>query len=337
MTGIAVRGTGRFLPERVVENEEYTAFLDTSDEWIRSHTGIRQRRVALDEPTWYMGAMAAEQALEAAGVDADEIDLIVCTTISPDYAYPSTACLIQNHLGAERAYCMDLAAACAGFPYALDLCHRYLVTGGAETILLVSAESLTQKADYQDRASCILFGDGAGACVLSGGEGRFGSDLRSKGDGAPRIYARHPRQKLPFFDRATDYSMDPFPPALLENTHMDGHDVYRFATRAMPEVVRAACDKAGIALEELDLLIPHQANLRIIQKAARNLRMPMEKICVNIDKYGNTSSASIPICLDECVRSGRLQTGDRFCVVGFGAGLVYGACTLEYHPAPPQH
>lgn len=330
MTGITITGTGRYLPERIVENEEFSAFIETSDEWIRSHTGIQRRRIALDEPTWYMGAEAAKQALQSAAMDAKQIDMIITTCVTSDYAFPSVACLVQKEIGAENAFCMDIAAACAGFAYALDMARRYLLTEDVENVLIVSAESLSQYTDYTDRGSCVLFADGAGACVLTRGEGRFSAFLGSDGNGAGALYAKYARKENPFLQGAPLRNLDPFPIEKTEYTVMEGHEVYRFATRAMPHAVRKACDKMGISPSEIDLFIPHQANIRIIQTAVKNLKIPMDNVYVNIQDYANTSSATIPICLDECIRGGRLQRGQMVCLVGFGAGLVYGAAVFEY-------
>lgn len=330
MTGITIRGTGHYLPERIVENEEFTKIIDTSHEWIVSHTGVERRRMAVDEPTWYMGAKAAEEAVAAAGIGVDEIDVIIGTTVTADYRYPSMACLVQNHLGNTTAFCFDVAAACAGFTYALDMARRYLMAGDVKNILVVSAESLTQVTNFEDRSNCILFGDGAGASVLSAGDKSFGSYLRSDATGAGAIYAKHTRRKRPFFEIEQSSVHDQFHATIEDLTVMDGHEVFRFATRAMPEAIQEACKRAGIAPADLDLIIPHQANIRIIKSAMRYLKIPMEKAYVNIQEYGNTSSATCQICLDECVRSGRLKRGDKFCVVGFGSGLVYGACVMEY-------
>jgi len=324
--GITILGTGRYLPDYVASNREYETFLDTSDEWIVTRTGMRERRIALDTPVWKMGELAARQALEAAGVTPDEIDLILCTTVTADYRYPSAACLIQGGLGAGRAFAMDVAAACTGSVYALDLARRYLETGDVDTVLLVSTEALSQATDYTDRGSAILFGDGAAAAVLQKGEGLFASALFSEPDLNRHLYCPLPRQALPFGGGI---------PAREEKalTFMNGREVYKFAVRVMPAAARAACEKAGIAVEELDLIIPHQANLRIIETAAKALQIPMEKICVNIQKYGNTSSASIPIALDEMAGKGQLLSGDLIIIAGFGAGLTYGAHLIKWTTA----
>lgn len=333
MTGITIKGTGRYLPERIVENEEFTSFLDTSDEWIRSHTGIERRRVAIDEPTWYMGAEAAKKALAAAGVEASAIDCIICSTVTPDFYFPSAACMVQGAIGASSAFCYDISVACAGFTYGLDMARRYLNTGDVDTVLLVSAETLTRVTNFADRASCVLFGDGAGAVVITRGDNAFGSFLQSDGTGAKHLYARHTRQTTPFEEGILKRELNPFPAPDDNFTYMEGHDVYRFATRAMPRAVKKACEKAGFAVSDLDLVIPHQANIRIIQAAVKHMGLPMEKVYINIQNYGNNSSATIPIGLDECVRSGRIKPGDRVCSVGFGSGLVSAAVVLEYQNA----
>ena len=321
--GLTILGTGHYLPEYIASNREYETFLDTSDEWIVTRTGMRERRIALDTPVWKMGEMAARKALEDAGVSPEEIDLILCTTVTGDFRYPSAACLIQGQLGAKNAFAMDIAAACAGSVYALDMARRYLATGDVKTILQISAEALSQTTDYTDRGTAILFGDGAGAAVLRGGDGLFASALFSAPDCGQNIHCAFPRRSLPFGGGT---------PAGEETglTYMNGREVYKFATRAMPAAIQAACQRAGIGVEDLDYIIPHQANLRIIETAAKALKVPLEKICVNIQKYGNTSSASIMICLDESLREGRIKAGDRICMVGFGAGLTYGAVVMEY-------
>jgi 3-oxoacyl-[acyl-carrier-protein] synthase-3 len=237
---------------------------------------------------------------------------------------------VQGAIGNTAAFAFDISAACAGFPYALDLARNYLMSGAVKAALIVSAETLTQVTDFTDRGSCVLFGDGAGAAVITAGEGLYGSCLRATGTGSEHLYARRPVAKTPFHGEELTFERDPFPAEAFTVTKMDGHEVYRFATKAMPEAIQKACEKAGIAVGDLDLVIPHQANLRIIKTAMKNLGLPMEKACVNIQNIANTSSATIPICLDECVRTGQLKKGDKFVLTGFGSGLVYGACVMEY-------
>lgn len=330
IVGITIMGTGKYLPGRIVENDEFTNFIDTSDEWIVSHTGISRRRIAGDETVGYMAGEAAKQALETAGIDAQDIDIIIGTTVTPDYYFPSMACLAQNAIGNTTAFAYDIAAACSGFVVALDLAERYLRTGAAKHVLIVSSEMLSQVTDYTDRASCILFGDAAAACVVAASSNMFSSFIRSDTSGGKHLYARHSRRPTPFFDKLPGTENDQFMPDRYGTTSMDGHEVYRWATKAMPEAVLAACTKADIAPEALDVIIPHQANIRIIKTAARNLHLPMDKMYVNIHNYGNTSSATIPTCIDECVRSGRIKRGDKVCITGFGSGLIAGACVFEY-------
>lgn len=329
--GIRIVGTGCYVPDKVVTNEDFTAFLDTSNEWIVTRTGMEERHISMGQPTWKLGEMACRQAMEAAGVTAGEIDLILCTTVTGDYHFPSVACMIQGALGAENAFVMDIAAACAGTVYALDMARRYLLTGDVETILLVGAEELSQVTDYTDRSTCVLFGDGAGAAVIKRGNGLFGASLYSDPTGAKLLYSKKPREHPPFGEYTPlEEELRDFPKE--NGTYMNGREVYKFATRAMPRAIEAACKKAGVTVGDVDLIIPHQANLRIIESAVKYMGVSMEKVAVTIHKYGNTSSSSIMICLDEVIREGRLLPGQKFCMVGFGSGLTYGALVAEYHP-----
>ena len=328
---IIIAGTGSYLPGRVVTNAEFEAFLDTSDEWIAARTGMKERRVSTGEPTWKMGELAALKALEAAGIGPEEIDLIVCTTVTPDYLFPSTACMIQGAIGAVNAFAMDVEAACTGSVYGLDMARRYLAFDDVKTVLLVGAESLSQVANYEDRGSCILFSDGAGALVLKRGEGPYGSCLRSDASGTHQLYCKRERRDTPFYAADAPFDGEQFEAELVGTTYMNGQEVYKFATAAMPEVVRGACEQAGFIPSELDMVVPHQANIRILETAAKRLKLPMDKICVTIERYGNNSSASVLIGLDECVREGKVKDGHRVCLVGFGAGLTYGAAAFEYH------
>lgn len=327
--GLLIAGTGHYLPDFVATNEAYEQFLDTSDEWITTRTGMKERRISLGIPTWKMGELAARQALEAAQVTPKEIDMVACTTVTGDFYYPSTAGMIQGAIGAKNAFAFDLSASCSGSVYGMDVVHRYLMTGGAQTVLMVSAENLTQTADYTDRGSCILFGDGAGAAVLRyRKDSLFCASLHSDPDGAKHLYAKKQRQPLPFSGEP-DVFEEPFTAVKDRVIVMNGREVYKFATRAMPQAVWTACKKAGIQVEDLDLVIPHQANLRIIETAAKALKIPQQKVYVNIERCGNTSSATIMICLDECIREGRITRGDKVCLVGFGSGLTYAAAILE--------
>ena len=329
---IIIAGTGSYLPGLVVKNSDFEAFLDTSDEWITARTGMSERRLSSGEPTWKMGELAARKALEAANTAPGEIDLIICSTVTGDYMFPSCSCMIQGALGAKKAFAMDVAAACTGSIYGFDIARRYLAFDDVSTVLLVGAETLSQIVNYQDRSTCILFSDGAGAVLLKkGSAGAYGSSLHSDPGGAEHLYCKVQRRDTPFYPADAPFDGELFPAQCCGEIVMNGQEVYKFATAAMPMAVREACEKAGFAPKDLDMVLPHQANLRILDTAAKRLGLPMEKICVTIDRYGNNSSASVLICLDECVRDGRIKEGSPICLAGFGAGLTYGAVALEYH------
>lgn len=330
MTGIRICGVGSYLPDNIVDNEAYTAFIETSDEWISSRTGIKTRHIADGETTWSMGEIAAKRAIAQAGIDPLEIDLILVTSVTSDYITPSLSCVIQNLVGAQNAVCFDLNCACAAFIYALDMAHRYIKCGDYKTVLIVSAEMLSRITNYEDRTTCVLFGDGAGACVVKAGDNLFAAHLGSDGSGMHLLFANNPPPSSPFTTKTpveNEISNMPWPTGKL---FMDGKEVYKFATKMMPFSIEKACEKAGITTAELDWVVPHQANIRIIQTAMKNLHLPMEKAAVSIDHYGNTSSASIPILLDEMIGAGKLQRGQKIALSGFGAGLVYGGAVLEY-------
>jgi 3-oxoacyl-[acyl-carrier-protein] synthase-3 len=330
MAGINILGTGRYIPQTVVNNDDFAAIVDTSDEWITTRTGMKARHIAGPaEPVWLMGREAARLALKAAGVAAGEIGVIIFTSVTQDYQAPSAACIAQRELGAEKAFAFDVAAACAGFAYALDMARRYLSLGDIKYALIISSECNTQLVSYEDRATCVLMGDGAGACVLTAGDSPFGFYARSDISGTGYIYSKRKRRPIPFIDESAP-AAEPFASPLKDGLFMNGREVYRFATRGVPEAVARACENAGWPYGDLNLLIPHQANLRIIETALKNMGFPEERCYVNIQEYGNTSSASVAIALDECARSGRLRRGDKLCVVGFGAGLALGACAFEY-------
>ncbi|MCI8649570.1 MAG: ketoacyl-ACP synthase III [Anaerotruncus sp.] len=330
MIGIRICGTGSYLPDNVVTNEAFTAFLDTSDEWIRTRTGIVSRHIADSDTTWSMGAKAAQRALTDANCAPEEIDLLLATSVTPDYYTPSISCVVQGEIGVKNAACIDLNCACAGFVYALDMARRYLACDDVNKVLIVSSERLSGISDYEDRSTCVLFGDGAGACVVEAADTPYAFDMGADGTGAHLMFGRHVLHRSPF-------SKAPFVPnKILENPskdhvlYMDGHKVYKFATQAMPLSVENACKKAGLSPEALDWIIPHQANVRIVQTAMKRLGLPMEKAWLSIDHCGNTSSASIPMALDELAHSGKLHRGQTIAVTGFGAGLTYAGAVFAY-------
>ncbi len=329
-TGLKILATGAFLPSIEVENEDFTRIVDTSDEWISKRTGMKKRYLTAGEPTWMMGATAAKQAFQESGLAKEDIDLVLFTTISADFYTPSMACIAAKELELPNAVCFDLNCACSGFVYGLDMAYRYLSTGGARNVLLISAEAISRVLDYTDRATCVLFGDGAGACVITAGQTPFASVLGSDISGTTALYARAPKVTHPFVNDENRVTVDDGFGDKPEKLFMDGKEVYKFATRIMPCAVEQACAKAGIAVNDLAMIIPHQANIRIIETAAQKLKITEDKIYCNVDKYSNTSSATIPLALDELNRAGRLKRGDKLCMVGFGAGLTYGAVVVEW-------
>lgn len=331
MNSVEIIGTGVYLPEFVATNDDFTKLVETSDEWITTRTGIKTRRIAKEETTVQMAFHAAENAIKNAGISPLDIDLIIVTSVTPDYYSPSAACVVQGLLGAENATGMDINCACAGFVYALDMAKRYLADGEMKTVLIISAENLSKLTDYSDRTTCVLFGDGAAACVVKKSDNLFSSYLKADGKGACSIVGRALKPNNPFIDEQYDpFNFDGFENTKDHYLYMDGKEVYKFATKVMPEAVEGACEKAGIKPEELSLIIPHQANIRIILTAAKNLKLPMDKFYVNVDKYGNTSSASVPIALHEALQEGKIKKGDKICLVGFGAGLIAGAAVFEW-------
>lgn len=330
MSGIKICGTGSYLPPVSVDNEAFTAFVETSDEWIRTRTGIVSRHIADRDSVSGMGAKAAKAAIEQAGVRPEDIDLLIVTTITGDCCTPSTACMVQELVGAVNAMCFDLNAACAGFVYAVDCAKRYLGSPDVKTALVVSTEALSRITNYEDRSTCVLFGDGAGAVVLQAADAAYGSRLGADGKGAPLIFSKNEIKKTPFAKADMEESEITKNPTAPHCIYMDGKETYKFSTRVMPMCIQEACAKAGFPAAELDWIIPHQANYRIVQTAMKNLGLPMERAYLNIDHVGNTSSASVPIALDELNRSGKLIRGQKIGIVGFGAGLVYAGAVFQW-------
>lgn len=325
-------GWGRYAPAGVLTNADLERMVDTSDEWIVSRTGIRERRVAAaHETTASMAAVAAKRAIAVAGIGADEIDLILLATLTPDYWMPATAALVKEAIGNTRAVAMDIAAACSGFVYSYATAQAYITSGMARHVLVIGAELLTRFLDYTDRNTCILFGDGAGAVVLSASDepgGGLGIELTTEPQGAYMIWLPSGGSKSP-----------PSAETIARGEHyirMEGRETYRFATRTLVSTALAAIDHAGLQLADIDLIIPHQANVRIIEAVARGLDLSMDRMFVNVDRYGNTSAASIPIALAEAANSGRIRKGGRIVIVAFGAGFTSGAVAIEWTADPAR-
>jgi 3-oxoacyl-[acyl-carrier-protein] synthase-3 len=314
----------------VLTNHDLEKMVDTSDEWIVSRTGIRERHVAgPHETTASMGAVAGLRAIAVAGLDPDDIDLILLGTLTPDYWMPSTAALVKEAIGNTRATAMDLMAACSGFVYGYATAHAYITSGMAKHVLVIGVEALTRFLDYTDRNTCILFGDGAGAVVVSASDqpgGGLGFEMTTEPSGAYMIWIPAGGAKAP----ASAAS-------LARGEHfirMEGRETYRFATRTLASTALASIHKAGLTPADIDLFIPHQANIRIIEAVAKGLGLPMDKMFVNLDRYGNTSAASVPIALAEAVDSGRVKVGDHVVMVAFGAGFTSGAATIQWTADP---
>jgi 3-oxoacyl-[acyl-carrier-protein] synthase-3 len=322
---VALIGIGSHVPDRVMSNDEIATMVETSDEWIAQRTGIRERRIAAaSDSSATLGAEAARRALESAGIDAGELDLIVTATASPDYYFPATASLIGERIGAREVAGYDLSAACTGFIYALAQAYSQIAAGLAETVLVVGTEVFSRLLDWSDRSTCILFGDGAGAVVLRRDEDRHGLrgfELGADGSGALLL-------SVAAAGHAADHDEGPF-------VRMNGPEVYKFATRVVVDSSLRSLEAAGLGVEDVDVFVPHQANRRIIDHAARRLGLDDAKVFSNVDRYGNTSAGSIPICLDEAWRQGRIGPGDIVLMVGFGGGLAWGSCVMEWTKERP--
>ena len=315
-------GTGSYLPKRIMTNKEMEAYVDTTDEWIVTRTGIRQRHLSdKTENTGYLGYEAAESALKNAGVGAEDIDYILVATTTPHALVPNTSSYIQDKLGAVNAACLDLNAACSGFIYGLEVADALLKSDHIHHILVIGSEVLSKITDFTDRATCVLFGDGAGAAVLAKGDGIRGIVSGADGTKGACLNTRD----FPVNNIVAEGSKAP------QLIRMDGKEVYKFAVNILPEALKAAVARGKGNLAELDHIVPHQANIRIIEAASKRLDISMDKFHVNIQNTGNTSSASIAIALDELSRSGKLKNGQKLALVGFGGGLTYGAVYLEWN------
>jgi 3-oxoacyl-[acyl-carrier-protein] synthase III len=328
---VRIAGWGMYAPQRVLTNKELERVVDTSDEWIVQRTGIRERRVAAPhETTATLSAIAGKRAIAVAGLEPNDIDVILVATLTPDYWMPSTGALVKEAIGNTTAAAMDIMAACSGFVYAYSIADAYIRSGMFKNALVVGAETLSRFLDFSDRGTCILFGDGAGAVVLSAsdeeGGGMSGMQMTTDPDGAYMIWLPSGGSRSPVSGQT-----------LARGEHyvrMEGKETYRYATKTLASSALTAIERAGWKPDDIDLFIPHQANIRIIESVAKGLGLPMEKMFVNVDRYGNTSAASVPIALSEAVDSGRIKVGDRIVLVAFGAGLTSGAIALEWTADP---
>jgi 3-oxoacyl-[acyl-carrier-protein] synthase III len=326
MTVAGIVGTGSALPERVITNFDLEKLVDTSDEWIVERTGIKERRQAAPgETTSALCIEAAKRALEMAGLTARDLDMIICSTISPDMPLPSTAAFIQRGLGAESVISFDLAAACSGFLFSMTVAEQFIRTERARYVLIVGAELLSRFLDYQDRATCVLFGDGVAAGILGPVDppsGLLATDMHTDGNFAEHLY-------IPAGGTAKPASCETVK-AREHYVKMKGNELFKVAVRSLEDVCRRVLAKAGTDVDHLDLFIPHQANQRITEAVRDRLGICSEKVFSNISRIGNTSSASIPLCLDECVRSGRIKKGDLILMAAFGAGVTWGAALMRW-------
>ena len=321
-----ITGTGSSLPAKILTNADLELMVDTTDEWITARTGIKERRIAAaGEYTSTFSVEAARKAMQMANISPEELDLIIVGTVTPDFPFPSTACIIQNEIGAHNAVAFDVSAACSGFIYGLSIADSFIKTGRTQKALVIGAEVLSRIVDWSDRNTCILFGDGAGAVILEASEdcnSILSTHIFSNGSCWDLLYQPGSGSRNPASDSAID-------PALFF-IQMQGNEVYRHAVRAMEEAALAALDANGMEASELSIFIPHQANIRIVNATAKRLGLNAEKLFINLHNYGNTSSASIPIALDEANRQGRLKRDDSILMAAFGGGFTYGSALLKW-------
>ncbi len=329
-------GWGCYLPDRRVTNDELSRYVDTTDEWIYQRNGIRARHIAAaHETTATLAFEAAARALDVADLPPSQVELVIVATSTPEYMFPSTACRVQDYLGATHAGAFDLSAACSGFIYALQMAAQSIATGSVRNAVVIGSETMSRVLDWQDRSTCVLFGDGAGAVVLKGSSvpgGVMATTLRSDGSGAdllslPALY----HNPVPI--SGAEYSTNGHHKNIVE---MDGRQVYRFATNVIASSIQDVLKQAELTIDDIALIIPHQANTRIIETAAKKLKLPMEKFFLNVEHNGNTSAASIPLALCDAVRDGRLKPDDNVVFVGFGGGLTWGASVVKWDVTPPE-
>ena len=324
---VSIIGTGSYVPEKIITNDDLSRVVDTTDEWITTRTGIKERRIAAkDECTSDMAAQAALKAIEQAGIKAEEIDLILVATATPDMMFPATACFVQRKIGASNAACLDVGAACAGFLFAMEIAQQFITSHTYDTVLVIGAEKLTSITNWTDRNTCVLFGDGAGAAILrhrgGGTHGVISTYIGSDGQFTDILFMPGGGCRTPITRDNVDEQ--------LHTIHMSGRDVYKQAVIAMLEASKKVLEQAGLTIEDIACVIPHQANMRIIEGIADRLKIPIEKFYVNLDRYGNTSAAAVAIALDEANRSGRIKPGDYVLMVVFGGGLTWASTVIEW-------
>ena len=324
---VSIVGTGSYVPERVLTNADLSALVDTTDEWITTRTGIKERRIAAkDEHTSDMAARAALAALEQAKIDPKDVDLILLATASPDMIFPATACFVQTKIGAKNAACLDVSAACAGFLVALEIAQQFITSHTYDTVMVIGAEKLSSITNWTDRNTCVLFGDGAGAAILQhrseSSHGVIATHIGSNGDYSDILWMPGGGCRQPITAENAHQH--------LQTIHMSGKDVYKQAVTSMLDASKKALVKAGLTIEDIACVIPHQANARIIEAIADRLKIPLDRFFVNLDRYGNTSAAAVAIALDEANRSGRLQPGDYILMVVFGGGLTWSSTVIEW-------
>lgn len=323
MFEVKVIGTGRYVPENIVTNDDLSKIVDTNNEWIKSRTGIRERRISKEENTSELAAKAGRKALESSKLKPEDIELIIVSTATPDNFTPSTACMVQEKLGAINATCFDISAACTGFIYAVGIASQFIKTGQSKNALVIGAEVLSKIIDWEDRSTCVLFGDGAGAVVLERSEeiGLISQYTGSDGSGGKFLECGTVPLKNPY--SKTDINFK-------SNLSMEGREVFKFAINAMIHSIGKVLKDTQYTLDDIDYIVPHQANLRIIDFVAKKLKLDKDKFYINLDRYGNTSGASIPIALDEMNEKGLLEKGDKIIIVGFGGGLTFGAHLIKW-------
>lgn len=323
MEGIIIKGIGAYTPSKIVTNDDLSKIVETSDEWIRSRTGIKERRISQGEDTSYMGIKASEKAIELANLQREDIDLIVFSTCTPDMFIPSSACIVQKEMGLKNAVAFDLNAACSGFVYGVDVARSLMKTNNYKNALVIGSENLSKVINWEDRKTCVLFADGAAAVVLSKSEseGIIDSICKSYGDNGEFLSIGGREIKNPFMDKSI---------SKYQYLDMDGSEIFKFATSSVISSIKDILQKNNMTIDDIDYIVPHQANVRIIEYVAKKLKISMDKFYMNIDTYGNTSSASIPLALNEMYNKGILQKGQNLLLVGFGGGLTYGSCLIKW-------